>query len=75
MNNDNRKRVMFKDNGIPVGSNGAIAEALGKLFGFSPNMITNLPTPILDRKTGKAAGMYEEVHFTFLFKCSGHNCF
>ena len=64
MYTDYNRTVIFNERGIPVGSNGGIAEALSRIFEFNLNMTVAKSQGVFDKKTGKWLGMAGDVrHF------------
>jgi len=56
----NRDNV-YNEQGIPVGSNGGIADALSRIFGFQVRISVTRVQNFFDNKTGKWTGMAGDV--------------
>ena len=55
------RNVIFNEKGQPVGSNTAITETLGKMFGFGVDIELVRPGDFYDNKTGQWLGSVGDV--------------
>ena len=66
--NDQKKNIIMNSNGLPAGSNGAMANSMAKMYQFKINYTIFANTGSYNETTGQASGLFSNVS-TFLESC------
>ena len=60
-------KVLYDENGIPLGSNGAMTTKFSQLFDFELNLIVYSWSGTFNTTTGQWTGAYYDVNYFILF--------